>query len=150
MNTRVLPYTGVFRISQKCKKRLCRKFGHVMRLAWHKKIISRDFLWVLGPHHFFKVGLSGPKKGVFDVQPSKLKYCKNGQNFAKNLHSWACWVGKTSRKVVGWVVRGGAPWGGGKGVKLAKIEVLMEVVVKNDKNSKCWFFWSKYVVTWWF
>ena len=24
---------GVFRISQKCKKRLCRKFGHVMRLA---------------------------------------------------------------------------------------------------------------------
>ena len=32
---------------------------------------------------------------------------------------------------------GGAPWGGGKGVKLAKIEVLMEVVIKNDENSKC-------------
>ena len=35
-----------------------------------------------------------------------------------------------------WVVQGGAPWGRGKGVKLAKIHPLMEVVVKNDQNSK--------------
>ena len=31
----------------------------------------------------------------------------------------------------------GSPMEWGKGVKLAKIEVLMEVVVKNDENSKC-------------
>ena len=42
---------------------------------------------------------------------------------------------------------GCAPWGEGKGVKLAKIQVLMEVVVKNEENSKYQFFWSKYVVT---
>ena len=42
---------------------------------------------------------------------------------------------------------GGAPWGGGKGVKLAKIQVLMEVVVKNDEKSKYQFFWSNYVAT---
>ena len=48
---------------------------------------------------------------------------------------------------MGWVVQGGAPWGRGKGVKLAKIEVLMEVVVKNDENSKYQFFWSNYVAT---
>ena len=42
---------------------------------------------------------------------------------------------------------GGAPRGGGKEVKLAKIQVLMEVVVKNDENSKYQFFWSNYVVT---
>ena len=29
------------------------------------------------------------------------------------------------------------PWSGGKGVKLAKIQVPMEVVVKNDENSRC-------------
>ena len=50
---------------------------------------------------------------------------------------WTHWGAKTCKRVVGWVGEGGAPWGGGKGVKLAKIEVLMEVVVKNDKNSKC-------------
>ena len=45
------------------------------------------------------------------------------------------------------VVGRGHPWSGGKGVKLAKIQVLMEVVVKNDENSKYQFFWSNYVVT---
>ena len=49
-----------------------------------------------------------------------------------------------------WVGKGGAPWGGGKGVKLTKIHPLMEVVVKNDENSKYHFFWSNYVATWWF
>ena len=31
----------------------------------------------------------------------------------------------------------GHPWGGGKGAKLAKIHLLMEVVVKNDENQNC-------------
>ena len=60
---------------------------------------------------------------------------------------WTRWVAKTCKGVVGWVGEGGAPWGGGKGVKLAKIQVLMEVVVKNDEKSKYQFFWSNYVAT---
>ena len=60
---------------------------------------------------------------------------------------WTHWGAKTCKRVVGWVGEGGAPWGGGKGVKLAKIHILMEVVVKNDENSKHQFFWSNYVVT---
>ena len=45
------------------------------------------------------------------------------------------------------MVQGGTPWGRGKGVKLAKIHILMEVVVKNDENSKHQSFWSNSVVT---
>ena len=60
---------------------------------------------------------------------------------------WTHGVAKICRGVVGWVGEGGAPWGGGKGVKLAKIQVLMEVVVKNDEKSKYQFFWSNYVAT---
>ena len=60
---------------------------------------------------------------------------------------WTRWVAKTCKRVVRRVGEGGALWGGGKGVKLAKIQVLMEVVVKNDEKSKYQFFWSNYVVT---
>ena len=60
---------------------------------------------------------------------------------------WTHWGAKTCKRVVGWVGEEGGPWGRGKGVKLAKIQVLMEVVVKNDENSKYQFFWSNYVVT---
>ena len=44
-------------------------------------------------------------------------------------------------------MQGGAPWGRGEGVKLAKIDILMEVVVKNDENLKNQFFWSSCVAT---
>ena len=40
------------------------------------------------------------------------------------------------------MVMRGAPWGAGTGRKLAKYQVLMEVVVKNDKNQNCGFFWK--------
>ena len=49
--------------------------------------------------------------------------------------------------VVGQVGAECALWGGGKGAKLAKIQVLMEVVEKNDGTSKHQLFWSNYVVT---
>ena len=46
---------------------------------------------------------------------------------------WTFWLQKTFMKILGWVVGWGATWGGGKGAKMGKIEVLMEVVNKNDE-----------------
>ena len=42
---------------------------------------------------------------------------------------------------------GGCPWGRGEGVKLAKIHPLMEVVVKNDENSKYQFFFKSVITS---
>ena len=81
------------------------------------------------------------------MTPFNFKIFKIDNNFMiKHILSYGR-VAQTCPKVCEWVMQGGAPWGRGKGVKLAKIHILMEVVVKNDENSKHQFFWSNYVVT---
>ena len=81
------------------------------------------------------------------MTPFNFKIFKIFDNFMiKHFFSYG-WVAHGCVKVKGWVVQGGAPWGRGKGVKLAKIHILMEVVVKNDENSKHQFSWSNKVVT---
>ena len=88
-------------------------------------------------HTFGKVDQNGPERVKSDAAPTNLKNGKSDDGFIKKCFVWTFWNGGTHMGVWVEVVGRGHPWGGGKGVKLAKIEVLMEVVVKNDKNSKC-------------
>ena len=70
-----------------------------------------------------------------DITPVDFENGSTDQNHMTKHCFWTCWIQKTCREVSVWVVGWGAPLGGGKGVKLTKIQALMEVVEKNDGNQ---------------
>ena len=75
------------------------------------------------------------KMSKIAILPSYFKISNFLLDFDIKHIFWACWIEKTYMEVTMWVGWRGAPWGYRSGTKLDKLQGLMEVVVKNDKNG---------------
>ena len=91
-----------------------------------------------------KVDIFSLKMSKIELPPSYLKISNFLLNFNIKHIFWACWIEKTHMEVTMWVGGRGAPWGYRSGTKLDKLQGLMEVVLKNDKNGHHWF-WGQNV-----
>ena len=68
--------------------------------------------------------------------PLTEKKCKTNENLVVKHFFLTFWLALRCFQVSGWVVGWGTPWGGGKGVKLGKNQVMIKMVEKNDENRK--------------
>ena len=113
----------------------CRKFGGGITCVQWENSLRRLRGVAQRLQKLNKVDIFSLKMSKINLPPFDLKI----SNFLLDLDIkhlfWACWIEKTCMEVTMWVGGRGAPWGYRSGTKLDKLQGLMEVVLKNDKNG---------------
>ena len=128
----------------------CIKFHGCLGTVYHVYNKEKPSLGIFVPPSDCMAHLNLARKGQKGQNWRPTHHFEKSQK-QLNFHDQASFLDLLDTKNIKegrWVVgRVGWPMGWGYGGKIGQKSPLMEVVVKNDENTNCWFFWKRYIPT---